>query len=268
MDDNQSLGDLIKAIEREETNRRSDTETKSAVYIRIDGNRFSKFTRGMKRPYDPAMSNAMIQTTQSLIKTFGAVVGYTQSDEISLILWPSGPDSQIAHNGKFQKLVSRTASHATSQFRAAALSEGLGSFVSKQEPEFDSRAFAVNKHLTLKALLWRMIDCHKNATQMVAQTHLPHRSLQGKHGDDQIRMLSEIGIDYSLYPAYFRLGTLLAHVTREVALSPQELDQIPETRRPTGPIHRRVLEVVDPYPNLRTAEGRNKFIEWLEAKWQ
>lgn len=58
------------------------------VIIRIDGHKFSKFTKGFIKPFDKVLSDAMINTTISLVEHFGAVTGYTQSDEITLVFPP------------------------------------------------------------------------------------------------------------------------------------------------------------------------------------
>lgn len=231
-----TLGDYLKGIESVETGRRQ--KAGEAVYIRIDGNRFSKFTKGMDRPFDPRMSAAMIETTRGLVREFGAALGYTQSDEISLVLWEDGERSEVAHGGKFQKLASRTSSKATHLFYKAALAEGLGDFVDRQFPEFDSRAFAVKLEDAAKCILWREIDATKNAIQMLAQCHFSSRQLHGKHGDAQIEMLAARGIEFDTYPEFFRRGTLIKRVIINREMTAEELARIPEQYRPTGPIDR------------------------------
>lgn len=234
-----NLGNYLKTIERNETSRVSDHE---AVYIRIDGNRFSKFTRGMNRPFDEQMSQAMVATTASLVEETGALVGYTQSDEISLILHARNPTSELWHGGKFQKLTSRSASKATHLFYRNALKFGLDKFVEHQFPEFDSRAFGVSLEDAAKCLLWREIDATKNAIQMISRHYFSHKSLYKKNTDDQINMLTNIGIDVNNYPVGFLRGVLLKKVTKLVTLTADELQAIPAVHRPAGPIQRSVVE--------------------------
>lgn len=60
---------------------------KTPVIIRIDGKASHTFTKGLKKPFDDILSNTMQQTMECLCKSIqGCVLGYTQSDEISLIL--------------------------------------------------------------------------------------------------------------------------------------------------------------------------------------
>jgi tRNA(His) 5'-end guanylyltransferase len=231
-----SLGDYLKGLEGAETGRRAlDGQ---AVYIRIDGNRFSKFTRGMERPYDARMSEAMIATTKGLVTEFGAALGYTQSDEISLVLWEPKAGSEVAHGGKFKKLASRTASKATHLFYKAATMRGLGGFINRQFPEFDSRAFAVSLEDAAKAIYWREIDARKNAIQMAAGEHFSAKALHKKHGDDQIAMLREAGVEFEDFPAFFRRGTLIKRVNVCREMTAEELERIPVQYRPAGPIDR------------------------------
>lgn len=78
-----SLGDRMKGYEATETDRRF--VPLRPIYARIDGRSFSRFTQGMTRPFNHKMSHAMIETTKYLVEHTHATVGYTQSDEISLV---------------------------------------------------------------------------------------------------------------------------------------------------------------------------------------
>lgn len=70
------------------------------VMVRIDGKAFHSWTRGMQRPYDEGLQNLFDETTKFLVSQTNAVIGYTQSDEITLILYNYGiPDSQIMFDG-------------------------------------------------------------------------------------------------------------------------------------------------------------------------
>ena len=60
---------------------------RTPVIIRIDGKAFQTFTRGFKRPFDEILIKTMQETTKYLCENIqGCVLGYTQSDEISLVL--------------------------------------------------------------------------------------------------------------------------------------------------------------------------------------
>lgn len=81
-----AFGDRMKGYESLETDRRAMTGL--PLVVRVDGRSFSKFTRGMARPYDTDMANLMVETAKYLVEETNAKVGYTQSDEITLILSP------------------------------------------------------------------------------------------------------------------------------------------------------------------------------------
>ena len=60
---------------------------RTPVIIRLDGKAFHTFTRGLIKPFDKVMVNTMIDTTYDLCRNIqGCVFGYTQSDEITLVL--------------------------------------------------------------------------------------------------------------------------------------------------------------------------------------
>ena len=57
------------------------------IAIRIDGKAFHTFTRGFQKPFDEVLIESMQKTMQYLCENIqGCVLGYTQSDEITLIL--------------------------------------------------------------------------------------------------------------------------------------------------------------------------------------
>lgn len=57
------------------------------VICRLDGRSFHSFTKGFKRPFDDVLIQTMQQTAKYLCENIqGAVIAYTQSDEISLVL--------------------------------------------------------------------------------------------------------------------------------------------------------------------------------------
>ena len=60
---------------------------RTPVAIRIDGKAFHTFTRGFTKPFDEVLIKAMQETTKYLCENIqGCVLGYTQSDEIILVL--------------------------------------------------------------------------------------------------------------------------------------------------------------------------------------
>lgn len=112
--DGDDFGNRMKAYEAVEAARKLDSQL--PIYARIDGRAFSTFTRGMQRPFDPAMTTAMIETAKHLLHATHARIGYTQSDEISLVWLADSPQSDVFFSGKVHKMVSVLASMAAAKF--------------------------------------------------------------------------------------------------------------------------------------------------------
>jgi tRNA(His) 5'-end guanylyltransferase len=74
------------------------------IIVRIDGHKFSKFTKGFDKPFDTFLSETMEETTKILVEEFNAVTGYTQSDEITLIIQPSFHEKISKNELTFQEV--------------------------------------------------------------------------------------------------------------------------------------------------------------------
>ena len=110
-----ALGDRMKAYENISRNYLT---RRVPVIIRLDGKAFHTFTKGMVKPFDPVLTQAMQQTMKSLCENIqGCVLGYTQSDEITLVLTDYATiktDAWFGYN--IQKMVSIASSIATLAF--------------------------------------------------------------------------------------------------------------------------------------------------------
>jgi tRNA(His) guanylyltransferase len=80
-----NLNDRMKMYEKFETGRRF--LPKLPVIARLDGRSFHSFTNGLGRPFDERLSNLMVNVTNFLVEGSNACIGYTQSDEISLVFY-------------------------------------------------------------------------------------------------------------------------------------------------------------------------------------
>ena len=203
-----ALGDRMKAYERIETEQKF--KPNSILYIRLDGRGFSKFTKGLKRPFDERLSNLMIETTKHLVNEFKCVVGYTQSDEISLII-ENKYESPCDFEGKKQKLISSLSASATAFFNVNLLATIPEKFNKGTLPCFDCRIFEVpNEDEACNAILWREKDAIKNSVSMLAQHHFSHKELQGKKSDVMKDMLkTERDVLWKEQPKFFKSGTFV-----------------------------------------------------------
>lgn len=226
--DGDEFGDRMKSYEAVETQRRFDPQL--PIYARIDGRSFSRFTRGMARPFDSAMTAAMIETTKYLVDGTHALMGYTQSDEISLIWKAATPESDVFFSGKVMKMASVLASMAAAKF-ARVCPSGY----EERLPHFDARVFQLPSETEgANAFLWRAMDARKNAISMVAQASFSPKALHGKRQGDMLAMLAEKGIDFESFAPQFKHGTFVRRETYEREMTPEELAPIPQPYRPSG----------------------------------
>lgn len=237
---NDPLGDRMKDLEQVEAGRKAMPLL--PLCIRLDGKGFSRYTSDLKKPYDEGLTNLMIDVTKFLVEEANACMGYTQSDEISLILFSPTYDSQLFFGGKFQKLISVLSSMASSYFNREAscyLPQG-----EKGRPLafFDCRAWtAPTPGEAVNVLVWRQQDAIRNSIQGAAQSLYSHKQLHGKRKKELLKALTEKEIDWNEYPPFFKWGTFVQKTKRMVELTKEQLELIPENHRPIGPVERSVI---------------------------
>lgn len=226
------LGDRMKDYERRETDRRFLPML--PVYARIDGRGFSRFTRGMRRPFDERMIVAMVSTTKHLVAETHARIGYTQSDEISLVWLAEAYGSEIFFAGRVQKMTSVLAAMATAAFtRAVLAAEPDFAAYAERLPHFDARAFQLpSRAEATNALLWREQDATKNAISMAASAYYSHKRLDGVSGAEKQELLFQAGVNFNDYPTAFKRGTFVRRAVFDRPLTAEELERIPEKHRP------------------------------------
>jgi Uncharacterized conserved protein len=178
------FGDRMK---RYENVSRIYLPEKTPVIIRIDGKAFHTYTRGLEKPFSKDLSNIMWETTKFLCENIqGCVLGYHQSDEISLLLVNyKEVNTESWFKNNIQKMVSVSASLATAKFNE--LSKNV--FPHKGLAFFDSRVFVLPKEEVTNYFVWRQQDAIKNSISMVAQANFPHKRLQGLNGKQMQELL-------------------------------------------------------------------------------
>lgn len=148
------------------------------MIIRLDGKAFHSWTKkvGCKRPFDHRLMDMMAGVTQYLCENIpGTVLGYAQSDEISLLVRDDqNLDTDAWFDKRLQKVVSLAAAYATCWFNANSLFE-------KSPPAFfDARAFVLPEHEVRNYFIWRQEDATTNSLSMLAQSLYAHGELQHK----------------------------------------------------------------------------------------
>jgi tRNA(His) 5'-end guanylyltransferase len=226
----EGLDDRCKGFEQAEAGRRAMRGL--PLLARLDGRAFHTFTRGLQRPYEPGLSRAMIETARYLVQEMIALVGYTQSDEITLAWYePVDSASAYAFDGRFQKLASVLAGMASARF-GKLIAEHVPSKAS-ETPHFDCRVWQVPTLAeALDVFVWREDDATKNSITMAALACYSERELDGKGSADKQELLFQKGINWNDYPAFFKRGTYLQRKTVARALTDEERARIPERHRP------------------------------------
>ena len=201
------------------------------VAIRIDGKAFHTFTRGFKKPFDWILIESMQETMKYLCENIqGCVFGYTQSDEITLILVDYDKLETCAwFDYEVQKLCSIAASMATMKFnkvfdektndywfpkRYNIAEVKVGEYWSalrksaEKGAMFDARCFNIPKEEVTNLIYWRQLDATRNSIQMVGQANFSHKQLHGLSCNDiQNKLLTEKNINWNDFPIVAKRGT-------------------------------------------------------------
>ena len=161
--------------------------------LRYDGHCFSKFTNGFHKPFDDKMKNAMQSTTKDVLEKFNAVLGYVQSDEISIVFksiyatkeeYEASTDkSEHIFGGKRDKLISVIAGYISARFNFHINEERKRGdmlayypyfieLLKKCEQHFDGRLIVFEPSEIIEILnyfVWRQNDCLRNCTSSYAR---------------------------------------------------------------------------------------------------
>lgn len=228
---NDALGTRMKQYEYV---TRNYLTRKLPVIIRLDGKAFHSFTRGFKRPFDEIFVKSMQDTMKYLCENIqGCVLGYCQSDEITLVLVDyQSREASAWFDNNIQKMVSVSASMATLAFNRFFAEEAHAfrnrmkydddGYIDKDECDlwviynkalnkgamFDSRVFTVPKEEVVNTLIWRQQDATRNSIQSVGQANFSNTQLHGKKCNDiQDMLMLEKGINWNDFPTHLKRGS-------------------------------------------------------------
>lgn len=229
--DKTSLGDRMK--NNYENISRYYLTRRTPVIIRIDGKAFHTFTRGFKKPFDDILVKSMQETMKYLCENIqGCVLGYTQSDEISLVLTDYTELTTDAWFGNnLQKMCSVSASMATLAFNKAfndnivkyidgrldagrGITDDLTEYTKilinarNKGAMFDSRAFSIPKEEVCNYFIFRQQDATRNSIQSVGQANFSDKELHKKSTKDiQDMLMTQKGINWNDYAATLKRGS-------------------------------------------------------------
>lgn len=225
--DKTSLGDRMKEYEAAYD---ATMMRRVPVVVRLDGKGFSRLTKRLKleKPFDGRFLDMMADTMLSVASQVeGCVIGYTQSDEISLVLVNNQSlDAQPYFGNRVQKVASITASMATARFNRR-LVRLLGDTEVDAEAYFDSRVFTVPDPVeAMNALIWRQQDCVRNSILSAAYYEIgkvkgrktAQKMMHGLNTSKlQELMFQELGLNWSTrYSPELKRGTVTYRKSMEV----------------------------------------------------
>lgn len=220
-----ALGDSMKEFELVESGRRIMKGL--PVLARIDGRTFHSFTRGMERPYDLRFMELMIETTRWIVEETRARIGYTQSDEISLLWYRDAVGGEIFFDGRVQKMTSQLAALASCYFQSHLGDYGLAVYANRF-PTFDARVWGMpNLDEVARYFLWRELDATRNSLSMAAHAYYPHGVLLGKKSADQHELLFQKGVNWNDFIPAFKRGTFAFRRIERRKFSAEELSELP-----------------------------------------
>ena len=192
------------------------------VILRFDGSHFHTFTRGFQKPFDEIMMKTMQDTMLDLCKNIqGAVLGYTQSDEITIVVIDYQTlETDAWFDYRVEKMCSIGGSMAARFFNKHYMENVEEMFFGKTHPkdyltseeeklykmyskkyfeaDFDCRAFNVPREDVCNCVLWRQKDAEKNSIQALAQSLYSASELKGiSCANLQNKMFTEKGINWN-----------------------------------------------------------------------
>lgn len=191
-------------------------EPDKIIIARLDGRSFTKLTketRDFKKPFDEGFRDLMVGTVMHLMKNcgFNIVRGYTESDEISLLL---APDS-TQFNRKVRKLNSILAGEASAFF---SLQLGIPAC-------FDCRIIPLpDQERVDDYFSWRQEDANRNALNSWCYWTLREKGynaadaqslIKGKSIEEKKQLLKQYEIDFDSLPQWQRKGVNVTWVEVE-----------------------------------------------------
>lgn len=219
------LGNRLKTYEGQESDRRFMPLL--PIMARLDGRAFHSFCRGLEKPFDKYFRGMMSEVTQFLVKETNALVGYTQSDEISLVWYSDDYYSQMFFDGRVAKMTSILAGLAAVKFNR--LLPDYLPFKAHLMPVFDCRVWQVpNQTEAANVFIWREMDATRNSVTLAAQTHFSHKELMGKNsGAMQEMLFSQHNVNWNDYAAEFKRGLWIRKTRVTRPFTATEIEKLP-----------------------------------------
>lgn len=202
------------------------------VVASIDGRSFTRLTKEVHKfqaPFDERFRDYMVETVKHLMCCgFQVVYGYTESDEISLLLGPT----ESAFTRKARKWLSVLAGEASAKF--SSLLGDVGAF--------DCRLSELpNKALVVDYFRWRNEDAFRNALSAHCYWKLRNDNHDANQATAKVERLTtaqknellfQYGVNFNDIPAWQKrgIGIHWAQVVKE-GFNPKLQEKVPYERR-------------------------------------
>lgn len=179
--------------------------------LRLDGRAFHTVLRNVTKPHDYGIAQAMAKCMLTLMRDIGGTArfGYTQSDEVSILLTESlAIETQQWFNGNIQKIVSVAASSFTLSFRKEQAMDNA---------MFDARIFVLPDITeVVNYFISRQQDGIRNSVSQCARSFFSAEEMLNKKGFELKAMMCDKGFNWDSAPFWQQRGTCafkIAHPT-------------------------------------------------------
>jgi len=219
-----TLGDRMKAMEKT-----ARVPPYQSFIVRADGNRFSKYTQGLKKPFDVVFLRAMTRAANGLLEHFKPMSVFVCSDEISLVFGPVCTEEEFQamelsenknipghiFSGRYNKIETLVSSKAAVLFNNCMVEELKNKvaeepdrytdrFIERVESRdaiFDARLIPIPlgaEFEIVNNLIWRSCyDCYRNTVAAYARHVLGKKLCNNKNGPQMIALMKENGFDFA-----------------------------------------------------------------------
>lgn len=245
---NDIIGDRLK--EFYENTSKTRLIRRTPVALRIDGCHFHTFTRGFQKPFDEVLMKTMQDTMEYLCENIqGCVFGYTQSDEITLILVDYKKLTSCAwFDNQVQKICSVSASMATMAFNKFfeknvawfkiqnkltgiddADTDEWNAYIKYIQAiddgaTFDSRCFNIPKEEVANLIYWRQKDASKNSVQMLARNYFSDKELHGLSCSQmQDLLMNNYNVNWNNLETYKKRGSACVKINEAEIINGQTI---------------------------------------------
>lgn len=227
------IGEEMKKLESESCSCQLSND--KPIIFRLDGHKFSSFTRGFRKPYDNIIHEAMIETAKDIMNEYSFITtSYIMSDEITLYvprtLTKTNELIDLPFGGRLMKTCTLLSGVASSRFNyhLRNIVQNLGEqeiqSIEKQTWEkikqksqsgtafFDARGHNIDTDIdAFYNILWRSeYDCQRNSKTNLGHSFYSAKQLHRLKSDEIIEKLKrEKNIDWNTYPSSYKWGTTI-----------------------------------------------------------